>query len=84
MQRGNQVSLYSRVTDTGLALSCADVGIVHLRGKLQARQGLRKVCLEWADHDEHERLGVTAEGKLEEVSQLERSQHSQLIKLASC
>ena len=73
MQRTNQVSSYSRVTDTRLALGGADMGIVHLGGKLQAGQGLGEMCLQWADHDEHESLGVATKGELEEVRQLDMS-----------
>lgn len=72
-RRKEEVSSYSRVADTRLALGGTDVGVVHLCGELQARQGLRKVRLQWANHHEHERFGVTTEGELEEVSQLETS-----------
>lgn len=45
---------------------------MHLGRELQTRQCLAHVSLQRADHDEHEGLGVAAQGELEEISQLER------------
>lgn len=47
------------------------MGVVHLRGKLQAGQGLGQVCLKGADHDKHQGLGVAAQRELEEVGKLD-------------
>ena len=44
----------------------------YLGRKLQARQGLVQMHLQWADHDKHERLRVAAQRKLQQISQLER------------
>ena len=56
-----EVSSYSRITNTRLALGGADVGIVYFRGELQACQGLGQVSLQRTDHDKHEGLGVATE-----------------------
>lgn len=48
-----------------------DVGVVHLRRKLQADRRLGQVVVERAHHDKHERLGVAAEGILKQVCELE-------------
>jgi hypothetical protein len=55
---------------SGSLFGCPDVSVVHLRGKLQARQRLFYMSLKRADHDKHERLGVASEGVLEKVGQL--------------
>lgn len=47
------------------------MGVVYFGGELQAGQGLRHVCLERAHHNEHESLGVSTQGELEEVGELE-------------
>ena len=51
----------------GLPLRCSDVGIVHLSCKLETGNSLLEMCLQWADHDEHEGLRVATERVLEEV-----------------
>lgn len=53
-----------------LLLRRPDMRIVHLCRELQAGNRFLQMRLERADHDEHEGLGVAAEGVLEEVSQL--------------
>jgi len=54
----------------GLLLRRANMRVVHLCRELETRDGLLEMGLQRADHDEHERLGVAAEGVLEEVCQL--------------
>lgn len=54
----------------GLLLCSTNVRVVHLGRKLETRDCLLQMCLQWADHDKHECLGVAAEGVLEEISQL--------------
>jgi hypothetical protein len=53
-----------------LLLRCPNMRIMNLCRKLQACNRFLQMCLQWADHDEHEGLGVAAEGVLEEVGQL--------------
>ena len=64
--------LYSRqqLRGLGLLLRGADVGVVHLGCELETGDGFLQVGLQRADHDEHERFGVAAEGVLQEVCQL--------------
>lgn len=64
-------TIRSRVPDTRLTLRSADMSVVHLGRKLQAGQRLRKVSLQRADHDEHERLGVSTERELKQICELE-------------
>lgn len=66
-------SLYKQPTNLrrlGLLLRRPDVRVVHLGRELEAGDCFLQVRLERADHDEHERLGVAAEGVLQEVCQL--------------
>lgn len=42
----------------------------YLSCKLQARQGLVQVRLQWTDHDEHKRLRVSTQRELQQVCQL--------------
>ena len=53
-----------------LLLRRANMRIMNLCRKLQARNRFLQMRLERADHDEHEGFGVAAEGVLEEVGQL--------------
>lgn len=55
----------------GLLLRCPDVRVMHLGRELETRDGLLEMSLQRAYHDEHECLGVAAEGVLEEIGQLD-------------
>lgn len=48
----------------------ANVALVHLGGKPEGIEGLPEASVQWGDVDKHERLGVAAEGALEQVGQL--------------
>jgi hypothetical protein len=47
------------------------VSVVHLGGELETGDCLLQMCLQRADHDEHEGLRVATERILEEVGQLD-------------
>lgn len=58
------------ITNTGLSLGGSNMCIVHLSRELETGQGLSQVCLQWADHHEHEGLGVASERELQEIGEL--------------
>lgn len=51
------------------------IAATYLGGKLQTRYRLAQMALERADHDEHERLGISAQRELEEIRQLDMVSH---------
>lgn len=55
----------------GLLLRGPNMRIMHLRRKLQARDGFLQMRLQRRDHDEHERLAVSSERVLQEVRELQ-------------
>jgi hypothetical protein len=40
------------------------MGVMYFGGELETGQSFSKVRLKRADHDEHERLGITSQGEL--------------------
>lgn len=45
--------------------------IVNLGRESQASQGLAEMCLQRADHNKHERFGVSTKGELQKIRKLE-------------
>ncbi len=58
------------VTNTGLTLRSPNVCVVNLGSEFETGQGFGQVSLQWADHDKHECLRISAQRELKKICQL--------------